>query len=252
LTDTLTFNAGLRYDHYRGDVSEGQVSPRASLVWIPTNATTLHLGYARNFTPPPLALIGGGLVAAYLLEPLFAAVGLIYAITTWVYTIWLKHQVILDVFVLSSGFVLRAMGGALVISVPISPWLYLCTSLGALFLGLIKRRHELTLMEGGAATVRPILEQYNLKLVDEMVAVVTPSTVIAYSLYTFTAPGLPTNHAMMLTIPFVLYGVFRYLYLVHVRNLGGSPDEVLLNDKPLLIDVVLWAATAAGILITFR
>lgn len=199
-----------------------------------------------------LGLFAVGLTVAYVLRPGFAAIGLAYVVLMLAYTFWLKHQVVLDVFVIAAGFVLRAVAGAVVIAVPISPWLYICTSLGALFLGLSKRRNELTLLAAGAGDHRPILKKYTPALVDEMIAVVTPSTVIAYGLYTFTAEGLPKNHAMMLTIPFVLYGIFRYLYLVHTRQQGGSPEEVLLTDLPLLADVVLWVLASAAILLLFR
>ena len=168
------------------------------------------------------------------------------------YTFWLKHIVLMDMLAIGAGFVLRAMTGALAIEVPISPWLYVVTALGALFLIIHKRRAELTLLEEGAATHRPILEEYSPALLDQMASLVTASTLIAYSLYTFTAENLPENNAMMLTIPFVLYGLLRYLYLVHQRHEGGSPEEVLLRDWPLIIDIVLWLVTAATVLVIFR
>ena len=145
-----------------------------------------------------------------------------------------------------------AMAGAFAIDVPISPWLYMVTALGALFLAIHKRRAELTLLEAGAASHRPILEEYSAGLLDQMASLVTASTLMTYGLYTFTAENLPENNAMMLTIPFVLYGLLRYLYLVHQRHEGGSPEEILLRDWPLIIDILLWLTTAATVLVVFR
>ena len=165
---------------------------------------------------------------------------------------WLKFEVILDVMVIAAGFVLRAMAGAYAIDVPISPWLYVVTGLGALFLAITKRRAEVVLLQDGAGEHRRTLDHYTLAFVDQMTDMVTASTVIAYALYTFTAPNLPDNHAMMLTIPFVIYGLFRYLYLSHVRNEGGSPEEVLLKDVPLLLTVVSWVVTSMAVLTAYR
>jgi 4-hydroxybenzoate polyprenyltransferase len=164
------------------------------------------------------------------------------------YSLGLKHQVILDVFVIAAGFVLRAASGAVAIGAPISPWLYVCTLLLALFLGLAKRRAELMLLNEAAGRHRRVLEEYSATLLEEMISVVTSATVIAYAVYTFSAPTLPQNHAMMLTIPFVLYAVFRYLYLVYRKNEGGSPEHLLLSDRPLLACVVLWGLASAAIL----
>ncbi|MBI4301231.1 MAG: decaprenyl-phosphate phosphoribosyltransferase [Chloroflexi bacterium] len=191
-------------------------------------------------------------VLSFSISSTFALVGAIYYGTMLIYSLWLKHFVIIDVFTIASGFILRAVAGAVAIDVPVSPWLYLCTILGSLFLGFNKRRHELVLLNDNAQNHRRSLEHYTPQLLDELIAVVTPSTVIAYSLYTFSAENLPQNRAMMLTIPFVLYGVFRYLYLVHVKNEGGSPEEVLLKDSPLLINIGLWLITAMTILIMYR
>ena len=203
------------------------------------------------------------LIAAVALFALGGAIGLglglrffavlaIYAIQSLAYSYLLKHLVIIDVLVNAMGFVLRAIGGALAIDVPVSPWLYSVTFLGALFVAIYKRRNELVLLEAGATEHRPILAEYTTHLLDQMASVVTASTVIAYSLYTFTAPNLPQNHAMMATVPFVLYGIFRYMYLVYRREEGGSPEEVILRDGPLLIDLAAWMAVSATILIVFR
>ncbi|MBI2862892.1 MAG: decaprenyl-phosphate phosphoribosyltransferase, partial [Chloroflexi bacterium] len=151
----------------------------------------------------------------------------------------------------AGGFVLRAVAGAVVIAVPISPWLYVCTVLVALFLGFTKRRQELLLMNEDAQQHRPALAGYQLGLVEAIILIVTSSTIMAYSLYTFSAENLPRNHAMMLTIPFVLYGVFRYLYVAYQRNWGGSPEDVLLRDRPLLIDVLLYIIAVVIILYRF-
>jgi 4-hydroxybenzoate polyprenyltransferase len=165
------------------------------------------------------------------------------------YSFYLKNLVIVDVLVLAAGFLLRVAGGVVVVDVErFSPWLYLVITLGALFLGFGKRRHELLLLEEGAGFHRSILTEYTVPFLDQLIALVTSTLVIAYSLYTFSAPNLPQNHAMMLTIPLVLYGLFRYLYLIHVKGEGGAPDELLFQDKPLLVDVGLWLVAVIAIL----
>ena len=161
------------------------------------------------------------------------------------YTGALKHVVLIDVMAIGGLFVLRAAAGAQAVNVPISPWLLLCTALLALFLGLAKRRGELVLVGAEETPGRPVLEGYSLALVDQLVSVVAASTVIAYSLYTFTARD---SKAMMATIPFVLFGVFRYLLLIHRQDAGEEPENVLLSDLPIGATVVLWAATSGAIL----
>ena len=166
------------------------------------------------------------------------------------YSVWLKHLVIVDVLVVACGFVLRAIGGAVAIDVEISGWLLICTILLALFLALGKRRHEYLALGGGAATHRPILAEYSAGLLDQMIAVVTASTVTAYALYTMSPETVAKFHTHLLpaTLPFVLYGIFRYLYLLYQRQLGGNPSELFLNDKPLLINTFLWFLTALVII----
>lgn len=181
----------------------------------------------------------------------FTVITVSYLLLQVAYSFALKNVVILDVFSIAAGFVLRTVAGAAVIQVPISPWLYVLMTMGSLFIGFSKRRNELVVLEGQAANHRAILKEYTPELLDEMISVTTASTVIAYSLYTFTAENLPRNHSMMLTIPFMLYGIFRYLYLIHIKNEGGSPEELLLRDRPLLISVVLWAIAVAAILYVF-
>ena len=199
-----------------------------------------------------VVLVVLGIGASLFVGPAFTLVALGYLVLTAAYSVVLKHVVIVDVLVLASGFVLRAAAGAVAIAVPISPWLYVCTLLGALFLSLVKRRQERALLGTDAGAYRRILEEYPLPLLDQMINVVASGTVIAYSFYTFNSESLPGNHAMMLTIPFVIYGVFRYLYLVYTKNLGDSPDEVLFSDRPLLLSVVLWLVAAGVLLLLFR
>lgn len=215
----------------------------------PLASGKLRRGYA---VVAAAILVLGGISLGFALGP---GIGLVlsgYLIVMLVYSFLLKRVVIVDVLTIAGGFVLRAVGGAVVLAVPVSPWLYICTLLGALFLGLGKRRHELLMLNDTAETHRGTLGEYTPALVEEMISVVTSSTVIAYGLYTFVAPNLPQNHAMMLTIPFVLYGVFRYLFLIHAHNLGGSPEEVLLTDVPLIVDILLWAFSSLAILVIFR
>ena len=166
------------------------------------------------------------------------------------YSATLKHIVILDVLTIAIGFVLRAVAGAFAIDVEISQWLLVCTILLALFIALAKRRHELVLLADGATGHRPILGEYSAYLLDQMIAVVTASTLVAYIFYTIspeTQEKFGTS-LLELTIPFPIYGIFRYLYLVHRREGGGSPAELLLTDRPLLACVALWAASVAFII----
>lgn len=199
-----------------------------------------------------VVLGAGGLGLGFALSWRFGLVLLAYGATTSAYSFGLKHIVIVDVLAIAVGFVLRAVGGAVVIAAPISPWLYLCTILGALFMALGKRRHELLLLGDDSAAHRPSLDGYSAVFLDQLISVVTASTLVAYSLYTVTATNLPANHTMLATVPFVLYGLFRYLYLIYLRDEGGSPEDVLLRDRPLLIDIGLWLATAAAVLAIFR
>ena len=174
----------------------------------------------------------------------------IYYVLQLGYSLGLKHVVILDVFIIAAGFFIRVMAGALAIEVYISPWLLLCTLWLALFLAMSKRRHELSLLKQSASDHRPILKEYSATLLDQMIAVVTASTVIAYCLYTIsdeTVSKFGTTN-LIYTVPFVLYGIFRYLYLVHQRSEGGSPEVLIIKDRPLLIVVFLWILSAAVIL----
>jgi 4-hydroxybenzoate polyprenyltransferase len=192
------------------------------------------------------------LAVGYLLSPMLAVVLLVYLVLQLAYTFRLKHMVILDILAVAAGFVLRIGAGVAVISVErFSPWLYVFGGFLALFLVVGKRRHELVLLGQGAGEHRAILSEYNLELIDRMQNIVVTSALIAYSTYTFLAEGLPDNHTMMLTIPFVLYGFFRYLYLVYMRGEGGEPETILLKDRPLQIALVLWALTAVAVLYLF-
>jgi len=189
-----------------------------------------------------LALVVAGLVAAFALSPRFAVVALAYVGLLSLYSVSLKHVVIVDVLTVAIGFVLRAVGGALAIDVDISGWLLICTILIALFLALGKRRHEYLTLEGEAARHRPILAEYSAALLDQMIAVVTASTVTAYALYTMSPETVAKFHTHLLpaTLPFVLYGIFRYLYLLYRRQLGGNPSELFLNDRALLLNTIGW------------
>jgi 4-hydroxybenzoate polyprenyltransferase len=183
----------------------------------------------------------------------FALVITAYLILNVAYSFWLKHVVIVDVFMVAAFHLLRVVAGVVVIQASrFSPWLYICITLLALFIAVGRRRHELILLgEGNADNHRASLQDYNLRLLDDMIGMVTAAATVAYSFYTFSAPNLPANHAMMLTIPFVLYGIFRYLYLIHVKNEGGSPEELILQDKPLLACVALWGLAVAVVLYVF-
>ena len=184
------------------------------------------------------------LALGYLLEPAFALVIGLYFLIFMAYTKWLKHIPILDVLVIASGFVLRVIAGVTLINVErFSPWLYVVMSLLSLFLGFGKRRAELGLLAQGAGSHRKVFEGYTIPLLDQYIMIVSGTTIVAYSLYTFSAPNVPENHSMMLTIPFVVYTIFRYLYLIHIEELGGAPEDILLTDRPFQVALALWALT---------
>jgi 4-hydroxybenzoate polyprenyltransferase len=204
--------------------------------------------------PVPAAWAAGILLAVitlatgYLLAPSFGYVIGLYFLINMAYSKWLKHIAIIDVLVISAGFVLRVGAGVTLIQVErFSPWLYVVMTLLSLFLGFGKRRAELALLAQGAGSHRKVLDGYTLPLLDKYIMIVSGTTIVAYSLYTFSAPNLPANHSMMLTIPFVVYTIFRYLYLVEVKRAGGAPEEVLLSDRPFQIAMLLWAGTVLAI-----
>ncbi|MCU0484994.1 MAG: decaprenyl-phosphate phosphoribosyltransferase [Anaerolineales bacterium] len=175
------------------------------------------------------------------LSPVFAGVGAGYFLLNLLYSRWLKHIVLLDVLVLAAFYLIRVGAGVALIHVSaFSPWLYVFTTFLALFVGVGKRRAELNLLAEGANAHRKVLAGYTLPLLDQLIIIVSTLTIATYSLYTFSASNLPANHGMMLTIPFVLYGIFRYLYLVQVEHSGGAPEEVLLTDRPMQLTLVLW------------
>ena len=214
-------------------IASGALSPAAALGWA-------------------AALSVVALAAAYWLQPMFAVSASAYLALFVLYTRWLKHIVILDVMSIAIGFVLRAEAGGLVIGVPVSDWLLVCTILGALFLGLAKRRHEITMLGDGAKGHRRILEEYDPYLLDQMIAIVAAATLVVYVVYCAspeTAERFSTQ-LLVLTTPFPIYGIFRYLYLVHRKHGGGSPSDMLLRDRPLLSCVALWGI--AVILIIYR
>jgi len=184
---------------------------------------------------------------AYKLSSAFAVVGLVYFLANLAYSRWIKHIPIIDVMFLAAAFILRVLAGMTFIQVErFSPWLFVITALLALFLGFGKRRAELALLADDASMHRRVLDGYTIPLLDQLLSIVSSTTIIAYSLYTFSAPNLPANHSMMLTIPFVVYGILRYLYLIQVEQLGGSPETVLLEDRPMQITILLWI-TAVGL-----
>ncbi len=195
-----------------------------------------------------ILLVAVSLVVGYWLSPSFAAVLGIYFLINMAYSKWLKHVPILDVLIISTGFVLRVGAGVTLIEVErFSPWLYVVMTLLSLFLGFGKRRAELALLANGAGSHRKVLDGYTLPLLDQYIMIVSGATIVAYSLYTFSAPNLPENHTMMLTIPFVVYAIFRYMYLIEVKHAGGAPEEVLLSDRPFQLAMVLWGLTVLAI-----
>jgi len=192
------------------------------------------------------------LALAFWLNTLFGVVAATYLAMQIAYSFVLKHVVLVDVFVIAIGFVLRVVAGIpLVDAERFSPWLFVCTLFMSLLLGFGKRRQEIVELKGSSST-RAILSEYNLSLLDQIIPIITAGLIVSYSFYTFSAPQLPTNHAMMITIPVAMYGLFRYLYLVHVRGEGGAPDELLFRDRPLLLATLLFSLIAVLVLYVFR
>ena len=195
-----------------------------------------------------IVLILVTLPTAYFLAPALALILVLYLSINILYSRWLKHVPVLDVMIISAGFVLRVAAGVTLITVErFSPWLYVITTLFSLYIGLGKRRAEMTLLEHGAGSHRKVLDGYTIPLLDQYITIVSGTTIVTYSLYTFTAPNLPANHSMMLTIPFVVYGIFRYLQLIQTGHAAGAPDEVALKDRPLQVTVLLWGLAVIAV-----
>ncbi|KAA8754373.1 decaprenyl-phosphate phosphoribosyltransferase [Paenibacillus sp. UASWS1643] len=186
---------------------------------------------------------------AFMMNPLFGVLCIVYFMLNVSYSFVLKHLVILDMMTIAAGFVLRAIAGGVLIHVPFTPWFLICTMLLSLFLAIGKRRNELTLLEGNTGSHRKVLDNYSITLLDQFNTIVTTATIISYSLFTFTSDR--TIH-LMWTIPLVIYGMFRYLYLIHMKNQGGSPDRVLFEDKPILITVMLYVISVVTIFAIFE
>lgn len=226
INDLADIEADRRHpEKSRRPLASGAISPRSALIF-----TTILLAFVFPF--------------AWLLSRQFALIALGYFSINLAYSKWLKHIPLIDVLTIAMGFDLRVAAGVVLIHVArFSPWLYVITTLGALYLGFGKRRAELALLADQANSHRRVLDGYTIPLLDQFITIVSATTIIAYSLYTFSAPNLPENHSMMLTIPFVLYGVFRYLYLIQVTHQAGAPEEVLLSDRPLQSTIVLWGVS---------
>jgi 4-hydroxybenzoate polyprenyltransferase len=226
------------------DVEKDRQHPTKRHRPIPAGELPLNVAIYAAILLPAISL-----PLSFLLDPLFGVIIVIYLLLQVAYSLLLKNIVIIDVLTIAAGFVLRVAAGVpLVEAERFSPWLYVFTTLLALFLGLGKRRQEIVILNGKPGGTRAILREYNIPFLDAMMSVVTTGTIVTYAFYTFSAPNLPDNHLMMLTIPFVIYGIFRYLYVIHVQGNGGAPDEVLLTDRPLQANIVLFGLSVFFIL----
>ena len=268
----FSVNQAWSLDDFAGAVSLGLQAGAAFVIFIGLSASVYmlndcldaerdrahprkrHRPVASGRLPVGVALVSAaaltalGLVASFLMHPLFGVTCLAYVVIQNAYTVRLKKIVLVDVFCVASGFVLRVVAGAAVIEVPMSEWLYICSGLGALFIALSKRRSELSAAGESAQRQREALDGYSLPMLDQMIAVVAASALVTYALYTFIADSLPDNRAMLLTLPFVAFGLLRYMYLVHTRDSGENPEEMLVRDAPLAAAVILWIGVSAAIL----
>jgi len=227
------------------DLEKDKLHPLKTRRPLPSEKLSVKAAAIASFI---LVLIG--LLGAFILKTEFGVVLSIYVIINVWYSYQLKSIVILDVMTIATGFVLRVIGGAVLIGVPTSEWLIICTVLLSLFLGFSKRRHEILILENLANTHRSVLQHYNPYFLDQMIGIVTATTVMSYALYTIseeTIHKFGTKH-LIYTVPFVLYGIFRYLYLVHKKEEGGNPTKVALTDLPLLVNIVLWIVTVTIII----
>lgn len=218
-----------------------RLRPLASGQLSPTLAGIMALAFA------VISVVAMGIVDLWA----GAVVG-VYLIQNLAYSFYLKNIVLIDVMTIAAGFVLRVVAGVLVVDVQnFSPWLYVCVTLVALFMGFGKRRHEIALLEADAGTHRASLEHYNLPFLDQIIGLVTTSALVSYTLYSFEAEtSLARDGKMLFTVPFVFYGILRYLYLIHVRKLGGAPEDLILQDKPFLIAIILWVVALVVVIYT--
>jgi 4-hydroxybenzoate polyprenyltransferase len=228
------------------DIERDRQHPRKKLRPLPSGQVSVPIAAVAAVLLPIIS-VGG----AAMLNSRYAVILIFYIALHIMYSFWIKHIVLLDLLTITAGYVLRVAAGVLVIDVArFSPWLYTCTALLALFLIIGKRRQELLMLGEDANNIRPIFKQYNLPLLDELLRMVTTSILIAYILYTIEAPSmlLAGNNLALITIPFVMYALFRYQYLIHVKGEGSAPDEVLFQDRPLLASIILWGITFVVIL----
>ncbi len=219
------------------DLEKDKLHPLKSRRPLPSGRISKSLALVASVL---LLLIG--LIGSFYLSPNFAVIIILYVIINLIYSFKVKEIVILDVMTISAGFVLRVVSGAVLINVPTSEWLIICTVLLSLFLGFSKRRHELILLENHAISHRSVLQDYSPIFLDQMISIVTATTVMSFALYTIseeTVRKFGTTH-LIYTVPFVLYGIFRYLYLVHKKEEGGNPAKLALTDLPLLVNIILW------------
>jgi len=220
------------------DIERDKQHPKKKYRPLPSGKLPIGLAILAAILIPTLSI-----ATAFTYSIGFGLVLIIYIVINFFYSVKLKHVVLIDVLTITSGYVLRVAGGALVITgVKFSPWLYAVIALLALFLAISKRRQELVMLGADASQVRPIFKDYNLPLLDEMMRMVTTSVLVAYILYTIESPSilLSNTKLALITVPFVMYGLFRYLFLVHVKGEGSAPDEVLLRDRPLQAAIILW------------
>lgn len=230
------------------DVEADRQHPKKKLRPLPSGKLPVNVAWAAV-----IVMVAVSLPLGYWLSPGFATVLAVYLLINLAYSRWLKHIPIVDVFIIAAGFVLRVEAGVTLIVVErFSPWLYVVTTLGSLYLGFGKRRAELTLLAQGAGAHRRVLEGYTIPLIDQYITIVSAATIVSFSFYTFSAPNLPDNHSMMLTIPFFVYIIFRYLYLVQMTDQTGAPEEVLLTDRPVQIAIVLMGLTVLAVFYLFK
>jgi 4-hydroxybenzoate polyprenyltransferase len=258
-------SAAVYFINDAADVERDRIHPRKR--YRPIAAGRISIPWAYGIVT---FMIVGALAGSIVVSLPMAITAAAYLAINVAYSWWIKNIVLLDVMAVASGFILRAVAGSIAIdhaiiqreglpvelNLTISPWLYVVTALGALFIALAKRRNELHLAGENSSSQRKILSDYTLPLLDSLINVVATATLIAYTLYTFSTgvsdANVPANNSMMLTIPFVAYGILRYLYLIHVEGVGENPEEIVIRDKPLLINIFLWLVTGSSVLMWTR